>query len=61
MMINKYIVYIIFFLVTLTLSMFLWSKHLSKIETNDWKESSVTKYEFFISSLEQSGESSGLY
>merc|ERR1719219_3028394 len=43
----KYIVYMIFFLVTLTLSMFLWSK-------NDWKESSLTKYEFFISSLKQS-------
>ena len=55
MMINKYIVYIIYFLVTLTLSMFLWSKHFSKIETNDWQESSMAKYEIFISRLKQSG------
>ena len=56
-------VFIYIALVTFILSMsfFFWSKHFSKrIETNEGKESSATKYEFFISSLKQSGEPSGL-
>ena len=63
-------IYISSSLLTFILSMFFfyfWSKHSSKIETNEKKESSVTKYdnsvtkyEFFISRLKQSGEPSGL-
>ena len=47
----------------LSLFMFLWSKHFTEIEieTNEWKGNSLTKYEFFISRLKQSGEPSVLY
>ena len=48
---------------TLTLSIifFCWLNYFSQIEISDWKESSTTKYEFFISQLKQSGEPSGLH
>ena len=54
-MINKN--YFLICFVTFTLSMFLfyWSKRFSIKETNGWKESSMTKYEIFISRLKQSG------
>ena len=55
--------YISICLVTSTLSMFLffWTRHFSKLEPTELKESSLSKYDFFISRLKESGKTSGLY
>ena len=45
---------------TLTITFFCWLKYFSQIEISDLKDSSTTKYEFFLSQLKQSGEPSGL-
>ena len=57
---NKYIS-ICFVTLTLSIFSFCWLKYFTQIEKSDWKESSTTKYEFFISQLKQSGEPSGLH
>ena len=56
-MINKNYFSICFVTFTLSMFLFYWSKHFSiiEIETNDWQESSMAKYEIFISRLKQSG------
>ena len=54
-MINKNYFSICFVTFTLFMFLFYWSKRFSMIETNDWKESSMSKYEIFISRLKQSG------
>ena len=56
---NKYIS-ICFVTLTLSIFSFCWLKYFTQIEKSDWKESSTTKYEFFISQLKQSGEPSRL-
>ena len=57
----KQIFSICFFTFAVSMLMFCWSKFISKIERNDWMESSMTKYELFLSHLKQSGKPSGLY
>ena len=53
--------YVSICLVSITLStlLFFWSEHFPKIETTASKESSVTKPQFFVSGLKQSGGTSG--
>ena len=46
---------------TLTITFFCWLKYFSQIEISDLKDSSTTKYEFFLSQLKQSGKPSGLH
>ena len=55
---NKYIL-ICFVTLTIPIFFFCWLKYFSQI--SGWKESSTTKYEFFISQMKQSGEPLGLH
>ena len=41
--------------------LFFWTRHFSKIEPTELKESSLSKYDFFISRLKESGKTSELY